>query len=68
MVHFTVVLSAERAEPVFVFSRYGSRFSSRWFALKSPKPAVEPLLSFLGIADRPQTSFHVGVWPSMLNG
>ena len=60
MVHFTVVLSLEHAALMFVLSQYGSRSSRRWFALKAPKPAIEPLLSLPEIADRPQTSFHVG--------
>ncbi|MFY4717330.1 hypothetical protein [Streptomyces sp. LaBMicrA B280] len=67
MVHFTVVLSLEHAALMFVFSQYGSRSSRRWFALKAAKPAIDPLLSLPEIEDRPQTSFHVGVWPSMLN-
>ncbi|MGW3070481.1 hypothetical protein ACWDA8_45410, partial [Streptomyces sp. NPDC001130] len=41
------VLSAEHAARMFVFSQYGSRSSSRWFALKAANPAIEPQYSGL---------------------
>src|SRR5437868_9441855 len=67
MVHSTVALSLEHFAVMLVFSQYGSRSSRCWLALKAGNAAIEPLLCLPEIADRPQTSFHVGTRPSMLN-